>query len=184
MKHLPQWKQEKQLKNDSFEVKVPLKEASQKQKVIEVELIMLMVDEEPVVVDAFDLAEPVDIRKNLPPEFHEWVGSTKWKERKDALDALLTSAKVPRIKEENYSDIMGILAKSMKDANIVVVTAAAQCVDAIARGLRKPFGQYKQLVMMPMVEKLKERKPAVVEALSNAMDAVFTAVRVSSALFS
>ena len=135
-----------------------------------------MVDDEPVVVDAFDLAEPVDIRKNLPPEFHEWIGSTKWKERKDALDALLTNAKVPRIKEENYSDIMGILAKSMKDANIVVVTATAQCVEAIARGLRKPFGQYKQLVMMSMVEKLKERKPAVVDALSNALDGVFSAV--------
>jgi len=143
-----------------------------------------MKDEEPVVVDAFDLAEPVDIRKNLPPEFHEWVGSTKWKERKDALDALLTNAKVPRIKEENYSDIMGILGKAMKDSNIVVVTAAAQCVEAISRGLRKPFGQYRQIVMMPLVEKLKERKPAVVEAISNAMDGVFSAVRLSSYYYS
>lgn len=66
----------------------------------------------------------------------------------------------------------------MKDANIVVVTVAAQCVEAIARGLRKPFGQYKNLVMIPMVEKLKERKTSVVEALSNAMDAVFTAVSI------
>lgn len=132
--------------------------------------------DEPVVVDAFDLAEPVDIRKNLPPEFHEWIVSTKWKERKDALEALLTNAKVPRIKEENYTELMGILGRCMKDANIVVVTVAAQCVEAVARGLRKPFGQYRQIVMMPMVEKLKERKPAVVEALSNAMDGVFTAV--------
>jgi cytoskeleton-associated protein 5 len=162
---------------------VLLKEESQKQKVRLIELVTLIIDEEPVVVDAFDLAEPVDIRKNLPPEFHEWVGSTKWKERKDALDALLTNAKVPRIKEENYSDIMGILAKAMKDANIVVVTAAAQCVEAIARGLRRPFGHYRQMVMQPMVEKLKERKPAVVEALSNAMDGVFTAVRVPYDLF-
>jgi protein STU2 len=71
---------------------------------------------------------------------------------------------------------MGILGRCMKDANVVVVTAAAQCVEALARGLRKPFGQYKTLVMMPMIEKLKERKTSVVEALSNAMDAVFTAV--------
>ena len=138
---------------------------------------MVIVDEEPVVVDAFDLAEPVDIRKNLPSEFNEWIVSTKWKERKDALEALLTNSKVPRIKEENYTEIMGTLGRCMKDANIVVVTVAAQCVEAIARGLRKPFSQYRQLVMMPMVEKLKERKTSVVEALSNAMDGVFTAVR-------
>jgi protein STU2 len=137
---------------------------------------VIIVDEEPVVVDAFDLAEAVDIRKNLPPEFQEWVHSAKWKERKDALEALLTNSKVPRIKEENYMDIMGILSRSMKDANIVVTTVAAQCVEAIARGLRSSFGQYRQMVMLPMVEKLKERKTAVVEALSNAMDAVFSAV--------
>jgi hypothetical protein len=133
-------------------------------------------EEEPAVIDAFDLAEPVDIRKNLPPEFHEHIVSTKWKERKDALEALLVNAKVPRIKEENYAEIIGTLGRCMKDANIAVVTVAAQCVDAIARGLRRPFGQYRQLVMMPMIEKLKERKTAVVEALSGAMDAVFEAV--------
>jgi protein STU2 len=94
------------------------------------------------LVDAFDLAEPVDIRKNLPSEFNDWIVSTKWKERKDALEALLTNSKVPRIKEENYTEIVGTLGRCMKDANIVVVTVAAQCV----------------------------------EALSNAMDGVFTAV--------
>ena len=128
------------------------------------------------MVDAFDLAEPVDVRRNLPPEFNDWVVSTKWKERKDALDALLTNAKVPRIKEENYSEIMGILGRCLKDANIVVVTVAANCVEAIARGLRKPFGQYKHFVMQAMVEKLKERKQSVVDALANAMDGVFLAV--------
>ena len=93
------------------------------------------------------------------------------------MEALLSNAKVPRIKDENYTDLIGILGRCMKDANIVVVTLAAQCVEAFASGLRKPFGQYKSLVMIPMVEKLKERKPAFIETLSNAMDAIFGAVR-------
>jgi hypothetical protein len=134
------------------------------------------IEEEVKVPDAYDLAEPVDIRKGLIPEFNEWCYSSKWKERKDALEALLNNSKVPRIKEENYSDIISILGKAMKDANIVVVGVAAQCVEAIARGLRKPFSHYRQMVMMPMVEKLKERKPAVVDALGAALDAVFGAV--------
>jgi protein STU2 len=138
--------------------------------------IIIFVEEEVVTVDAYDLAEPVNLKKDLIPEFNEWITSTKWKERKDALESLLQTSKVPRIKEDNYTEIMSILGRCMKDANIVVVTVAAQCVEAIARGLRKPFGQYKSLVMMPVIEKLKERKASVVEALSNAMDAVFTAV--------
>ena len=132
--------------------------------------------DEPPPVDAYDLAEPVNIRKNLPPEFNDLVVSTKWKDRKDALEALLTNSKVPRIKPENYSDLLGILGRAMKDTNVVVATVAAQCVEAIANGLRSAFGQYKSLVMIPMIEKLKERKPTVVEAVSGAMDAVFAAV--------
>jgi cytoskeleton-associated protein 5 len=92
------------------------------------------------------------------------------------LEVLLSNAKVPRIEEDNYAEIVGGLGRCMKDSNIVVVPVAAQCVKAIAKGLRKPFGQYRQLVMMPMIEKLKERKTSVVEAISNAMDAVFAAV--------
>jgi len=133
-------------------------------------------DAEPVIVDAYDLADAVDIRKGLPPEFHEWISSSKWSDRRNALEALLSNVKVPRIKDENYSDIAGILGRAMKDANIVVVGLAAQCVESFARGLRKPFGQYKSIVMMPMVEKLKERKPAFIETLGNAMDGIFTAV--------
>jgi cytoskeleton-associated protein 5 len=139
-------------------------------------ILIVVAEEEAAPIDAYDLAEPVDIRKSLPPEFNEWINSTSWKDRKNALDALLATAKVPRIKEENYQEIMGTLSRCMKDSNIVVVTSAAACVEAIARGLRKPFSQYRHLVLGPLIEKLKERKTSVVEALSNAMDGVFTAV--------
>ena len=141
-----------------------------------------MLVEETAPPDAFDLAEPFDIRKNLPPEFSEWVVSTKWKERKDALEALLTASQIPRIKEENYTEIISTLGKSMKDSNIVVVTVAAQCVEAIAKGLRKGFAQYRSLVMAPMVEKLKERKQSVVDAIGGAMDAVFSSLGLSEVL--
>ena len=148
---------------------------------------MVIVDEEPVVVDAFDLAEPVDIRKNLPSEFNEWIVSTKWKERKDALEALLTNSKVPRIKEENYTEIMGTLGRCMKDANIVVVTVAAQCVEAIARGyFYSPSFvwcyRYRSIIMAPMMDRLKEKKQSVADALGQALDSVFAATSLTDCL--
>ena len=43
---------------------------------------------EGVEIDAFDLAEPQDVLSKVAPDFSEQLASTKWKERKEALEAL------------------------------------------------------------------------------------------------
>jgi hypothetical protein len=136
-------------------------------------------EEEPEEVDAFDLAEPVDINAKIPENFHEMVASTKWKDRKEALEALYTEANVPRIKEGHYDDIIRALAKCMKDANVAVVTVAANCIEAIANGLRKGFMKHKGTVLGPILDRLKEKKQGVIDALSKALDAIFNAVCIS-----
>ncbi|KAL8901392.1 MAG: hypothetical protein Q9207_005224 [Kuettlingeria erythrocarpa] len=45
-------------------------------------------EEQPGEIDAFDLAEPVDVLSKVPANFQESMASSKWKDRKDALDAL------------------------------------------------------------------------------------------------
>lgn len=137
------------------------------------------IDEEPVEVDAFDLAEPVDAASKVPASFHDNIASSKWKDRKDALDELLTILNTPRLKEGHYDEVVRALAKSMKDANIAVVTVAANCVEKLALGLRKGFGKYRSSIMTPMMERLKEKKQSVTDALGAAMDAVFTATSLS-----
>ena len=85
------------------------------------------------------------------------MASAKWKERKDALDALYEVAKTERIQDGHYDDIIQVLAKSMKDANIAVVTVAANCVEVLAKGLRRSFAKYRGRIMAPILERLKER---------------------------
>ncbi|OLL25274.1 Spindle pole body component alp14 [Neolecta irregularis DAH-3] len=131
-------------------------------------------DEESDQIDVFDLSEPIDVLSKVPKDLADNLASPKWKERKDALDALYAVANVPRIQDADYSDISRILAKCMKDANIAVVTVAAQCIQVLATGLRANFARYKGTVLSPMIEKLKERKQTVVDALASAMDAVFS----------
>jgi len=134
------------------------------------------IEDEPEEVDAFDLAEPVDLNAKLPGNFLEMVASTKWKDRKEALEALYQEANVPRIKEGHYDDIIRALAKCMKDANVAVVTVAANCIEAMANGLRKGFQRHKGTVLGPVLDRLKEKKQGVIDALSRALDAIFTAV--------
>lgn len=134
-------------------------------------------EDEPQEMDAFDLAEPVDVIKALPENFYEMVVSSKWKDRKEALDALYTGLNVPRIRESDYNEIVRVLAKCMKDANVAVVMVAANCLEALANGLRKGFMKYKGPALMPVLERLKEKKQSVVDALGKALDAIFNAVR-------
>jgi len=138
--------------------------------------------EEPGEVDAFDLAEPQDVMAKVPKDFFDNLGSSKWKERKEALEGLYSAVNVPRIKEADFGEINRALAKCMKDANIAVVTQAAQCIELLAKGLRKGYGKYRSIVMQPIMERLKEKKQSVADALGAALDAVFLATDLTECL--
>ena len=140
------------------------------------------VEEEAVAVDAFDLAEPVDVIAKTPSNFYENIVSTKWKERKDALDALFNILNTPRIKDGSFDELVRALAKCMKDANIAVVTTAANCIEKLALGLRKGLAKYRSIVLSPMMERLKEKKQSVADALGAALDAIFASTSLSDCL--
>lgn len=125
-------------------------------------------------------AEEVDIVPKLPSNLQASLGSSKWKERKEALDDLLTLLNATsRIKEAAE---LGELARSLatcvhKDANINCVMAAAGCIEGLAKGMMGAFGRYRETVVTPMLERLKERKASVTDAIGAALDAVFMTVR-------
>ena len=117
--------------------------------------------------------ETIDAFKSIPADFNDRLASTKWKDRKEALDELFTAVNHPALQEGPFDDVLRGCAKSFKDANIAVVSVAANCVEAIAKGLRKSFGRYKGTVLGSMLERFKEKKASVTDALAAACDAVF-----------
>lgn len=126
-------------------------------------------------VDVFASSDPVDVLSKIPPTFEEMVSSVNWKERKEALDGLLPILKVPRLAEGRYGDLVSLLAKKISDTNINIVIVASQCVEAIALGLRSSFLPYQNVVLDPLLERCKEKKANVLDALRSALDAVFYA---------
>lgn len=143
--------------------------------------------EAPAPMDPKDLLEAVDVSKLFPADLDERLSSSKWKDRLEALEEVNKVLSAPanvKIAESNM-DAYGSLAQTLgakckSDANVNVVIEAAKVVEGLAMGLGKPFGRYRNAVMPGMLERLKERKATVVEALGKALDAVFTTV--SSAL--
>ncbi|KIP09127.1 hypothetical protein PHLGIDRAFT_29234 [Phlebiopsis gigantea 11061_1 CR5-6] len=132
------------------------------------------VEEEPL--DPRMLAEEADIVSKLPSNMQAGLASSKWKERKEVLDELLAVLNAsPRIKD---APELGDLAKSLatcihKDANINCVMTAANCLEGLAKGLMNSFARNREAVVSPMLERLKERKATVTDAIGAALDAIF-----------
>ncbi|XP_063045140.1 cytoskeleton-associated protein 5-like [Engraulis encrasicolus] len=131
-------------------------------------------EEEEAPIDAYEHMEAVEILSKLPKDFYEKIEAKKWQERKEALDALEALVKNPKIEGGDFGELVRALTKVIgKDTNVMLVTLAAKCVAGLATGLRKKFGTYAGHVVPTILEKFKEKKPLVVQALQEAIDASF-----------
>lgn len=130
-------------------------------------------DEEDAPIDLEPEFEAVDVFPNLPKDYNERLGSSKWKDRKEVLEEVQKALNYPKIAEGPFDELIRGFAKSMKDANIAVVSTAANCVELLAKGLKKSFARYRKDIMGPMMERLKEKKQSVTDAIGGALDAVF-----------
>ncbi|XP_029935626.1 cytoskeleton-associated protein 5-like [Myripristis murdjan] len=125
-------------------------------------------------VDPYELLEPVEILSKMPKDFYEKTEAKKWQERKEALEALDALTKNPKLEAGDYGDLVRALKKVIgKDTNVMLVSLAAKCLAGLASGLRKKFGTYAGHVVPTILEKFKEKKAQVVQALAEAIDAVF-----------
>ncbi|XP_035499195.2 cytoskeleton-associated protein 5 isoform X1 [Scophthalmus maximus] len=125
-------------------------------------------------VDPYELLEAVEILAKMPKDFYDKIEAKKWQERKEALEAIETLTKNPKLENGDYGDLVRALKKVVgKDANVMLVALAAKCLAALASGLRKKFGTYAGQVAPTILEKFKEKKPQVVQALQEAIDAIF-----------
>ena len=133
------------------------------------------VDAAPDAIDPYDLMEPAELHSKLPKDFKEKLEAKKWQERKEVLDNLLAILqKNPRLIVTDYYELVNDLKKMVaKDANVNIVIVAAKCITGIANGLRKDFSKYALMAIEPLMERFKEKKQNVVDALREACDAIY-----------
>ncbi|KAI0006226.1 ARM repeat-containing protein [Russula compacta] len=133
-------------------------------------------EEDLVPPDPRQFAEEIDITPKFPANIYTTLTSSKWKERKEVLDDLLTLLNAtPRIKEApGFGELSKALAlRVQSDANINCVMVAAQCLEGLAKGLMENYGRYREIVVPPMLDRLKERKASVTDTISAALYAIF-----------
>lgn len=135
----------------------------------------MVVDDEPEkTFDPHAFLEAQDVLSHIPATLEERLEMPQWIERKTVLEETQqVLSKAPKMASGDYVRLVRSLAKALKDANIQVVQVSAHCIALLARGLRDEFRRYTNLVMAPLIERTKEKKPVVADALNGALDAIF-----------
>jgi cytoskeleton-associated protein 5 len=132
-----------------------------------------------VEVDPMEFMMETDVVAKFPEGLYANLASSKWKDRKTALDdlaAVLTPMQKIKDSPPEFAELVKALAARMSDANIMCVMAAAACIEGLAKGLGSPFARYREIIVTPMLDRMKERKQNVTDALGQGLDAVFATV--------
>lgn len=145
--------------------------------------------EEAAPMDPRDLLDPVNVLGLFPNDIDERLSSSKWKDRLEVLEEctkVLNQPQNGRISDSNvdaYGSLVATLGTKCKsDANINVVIEAARIIESLAKGIGKPFGRFRAVIMTGCLERLKERKANVTDALGKALDAIFSTVSIASSI--
>ncbi|AQK99762.1 Protein MOR1 [Zea mays] len=127
----------------------------------------------PVEIDEYDLVDPVDILTPLEKSgFWDGVKATKWSERRDAVAELTKLGSAKKIAPGDFHEICRTLKKLITDVNLAVSVEATQAIGNLARGLRAQFSGNARMLLPVLLEKLKEKKPTMTEALSQTLQAM------------
>ncbi|CAL9765702.1 unnamed protein product [Musa acuminata subsp. burmannicoides] len=127
----------------------------------------------PQEIDEYELVDPVDILTPLDKSgFWDGVKAVKWSERRDAVAELTKLSSTKRIAPGDFSELCRTLKKLVTDVNLAVSVEAIQAVGNLAKGLRNHFAASSRFLLPLLLEKLKEKKPVMTEALTQALQAM------------
>ncbi|OAY83553.1 protein MOR1 isoform X1 [Ananas comosus] len=127
----------------------------------------------PPEIDEYDLVDPVDILTPLEKSgFWEGVKATKWSERRDAVAELTKLASTKKIAAGDFTEVCRTLKKLATDINLAVSVEAIQAIGNLARGLRNHFAASSRFLLPVLLEKLKEKKPTLIDALTQTLQAI------------
>lgn len=126
-----------------------------------------------VKIDPYDLETPVDVLSKLPSNLSERVSDSIWKERVEVLEEISKFFKVVRIENDDFSYFVSLMVGCLKDVNLQVVTLACGILTDLANGLKTGFAKYTPSLLSPLLDRTKEKKKPVLDALNSVLDLSF-----------
>jgi hypothetical protein len=133
---------------------------------------------EPEVIDSRLFATPYNLTKHINDDFYTNLQSSKWSERKDAMQGLIDVMEKNPVLEPNdqvYQKLVDDLSKILgKDANINVAATAAQTLGKLAYGEPKIFAHSAPNVALLCFTRMKDVKPVIKNACIDCLDLLYS----------
>lgn len=108
--------------------------------------------------------ENINILENYKEKWcSELLTLKKWNEKIDKLNELIKATAIPKIKNENCTELISTLKKLLNDININVANTALKAIGQLANGLSSHFSQYNKGLFQSISNKFKDKK-TIVEA--------------------
>ena len=107
-------------------------------------------------LDVYEISDPIEIFNKFNDTWCEKVlAQAKWSDKKSLLDELLNAANVPKLANSQFYPVTTMLKKLLNDSNVIVMVHAIKIYGALAKGLRKYFGQTCKIVLGLILSKFK-----------------------------
>lgn len=123
--------------------------------------------------DPYELEEPVDVLSKLPTDLSSRISDPIWKERVAVLEEISKLFKVMKIKNDDFSDFIGLMVKCLKDVNLQVLSLSCSILVDLVNGLKRNFERYVRTIINPLLERTKEKKRTILDSLNNVLDLCF-----------
>ncbi|KAH3742558.1 Spindle pole body component alp14 [Pelomyxa schiedti] len=116
-----------------------------------------------------------DILSRLTPDWYKRMEEGGWMVRKETLDYL--NSQFPGSidsNSEDFSRLIQALIKLLSDSNISVIASVTKCIELLAFNLGKEFGSHAKKLLPGLLDRLKEKKPAITTTIHNILDVLIS----------
>lgn len=125
------------------------------------------------IFDPHEFEDPVDVLSKLPTDLSDRLNDPVWKERVEALESITPFFKVPKFQNDDYSYFVSMMVGCLRDVNLQVLTLSCGILANMSRGLKSNFSKYVSTLINPLLERTKEKKKPVLDALHEVLDLCF-----------
>ncbi|KAL4446462.1 hypothetical protein ABPG74_001203 [Tetrahymena malaccensis] len=122
-------------------------------------------------IDLYDIVDAVDIFVKYSDKWCDKVlALTKWQEKKEHLDEIITAASQPKVSPGNYMPVVGMIKRLLNDNNSNVQLNSIKLTGCLCKSIRKGFNMGAKQLFDQIIIKFRDKKTLIIEETKSAID--------------
>ncbi|EAR97553.2 hypothetical protein TTHERM_00439010 (macronuclear) [Tetrahymena thermophila SB210] len=122
-------------------------------------------------IDLYDIVDAVDIFVKYSDKWCDKVlALSKWQEKKEHLEEIITAASQPKVSPSNYMPVVGMIKRLLNDNNSNVQLNSIKLTGCLCKSIRKGFNMGAKQLFDQIIIKFRDKKTLIIEETKIAID--------------